>query len=582
MKISDIHNNNLIFIDNTEIIKKKKISTKNSIIFIFIGDEDPEKKIFNFYNLFDPNIHKYFVNKSPSISEKFYDELNIGFALRNNLTRMLYGQIGLYPFFHVINKLLINKNKLNVYTEDEKIFNIFSVIKKFTKINLTYEPKNKRATYFKISKLDLLRMYSFDEILFHIKKKFSSKFKKFENLKKNVFVHLSTEANFLSIDRFLNKNWQSKILEVNIKLDEELNSQDFNSLNKILAVNNFIIKKFFHDNFYFNEFTNNEIKVFFKKYIKNYKVISNIFCNLNSNFYFLTKIIRGPILTSLYDFGKKEKKNFFWLSHQHGHGIELSEVHSKTQITKEETLSDLLFVYSPVGKKIKEQKKYIKKNIKIFNVGFNNNKYNFNKLPKYDLIYISNLNQEISSHPLNMSALNNSEKIEFKKKLINEVFSKIKLKVLFKEYTGSKTTNIKNNFFRTLISKYNNISYFDEWLNAENIYENSSIILTSLPTSGLGGAICSKKPIIFIDIKNIMPLKENLIGLFKDKFFYFELNENIFEELRELLSNSVEDIQKLWVKKNMSKSDFEKNYINPLPRNRILNSLKKEITKFVV
>jgi len=71
MKISDIHNNNLIFIDNTEIIKKKKISTKNSIIFIFIGDEDPEKKIFNFYNLFDPNIHKYFVNKSPSISEKF-------------------------------------------------------------------------------------------------------------------------------------------------------------------------------------------------------------------------------------------------------------------------------------------------------------------------------------------------------------------------------------------------------------------------------------------------------------------------------------------------------------------------------
>jgi hypothetical protein len=582
MKISDIHNNNLIFIDNTEIIKKKKISTKNSIIFIFIGDEDPEKKIFNFYNLFDPNIHKYFVNKSPSISEKFYDELNIGFALRNNLTRMLYGQIGLYPFFHVINKLLINKNKLNVYTEDEKIFNIFSVIKKFTKINLTYEPKNKRATYFKISKLDLLRMYSFDEILFHIKKKFSSKFKKFENLKKNVFVHLSTEANFLSIDRFLNKNWQSKILEVNIKLDEELNSQDFNSLNKILAVNNFIIKKFFHDNFYFNEFTNNEIKVFFKKYIKNYKVISNIFCNLNSNFYFLTKIIRGPILTSLYDFGKKEKKNFFWLSHQHGHGIELSEVHSKTQITKEETLSDLLFVYSPVGKKIKEQNKYIKKNLKIFNVGFNNNKYNFNKLPKYDLIYISNLNQEISSHPLNMSALNNSEKIEFETKLINEVFSKIKLKVLFKEYTGSKTTNIKNNFFRTLISKYNNISYFDEWLNAENIYENSSIILTSLPTSGLGGAICSKKPIIFIDIKNIMPLKENLIGLFKDKFFYFELNENIFEELRELLSNSVEDIQKLWVKKNMSKSDFEKNYINPLPRNRILNSLKKEITKFVV
>ena len=97
---------------------------------------------------------------------------------------MLYGQIGLYPYFHLINELLINKNKLNVYTEDEKIFNIFNVIRKFTNINLTYDPEINRATYFKISKFDLLKMYSFDEILFHIKKKFSSKFKKFENLKK--------------------------------------------------------------------------------------------------------------------------------------------------------------------------------------------------------------------------------------------------------------------------------------------------------------------------------------------------------------------------------------------------------------
>ena len=97
---------------------------------------------------------------------------------------------------------------------------------------------------------------------------------------------------------------------------------------------------------------------------------------------------------------------------------------SKTQITKEETLADLLFVYSSVGKKIKEKNKYIKKNIKIFDIGFNNNKYNFSQLPKYDLIYISNLNQEISSHPLYVSAFNNSEKIEFETKLIKEVFSK--------------------------------------------------------------------------------------------------------------------------------------------------------------
>ena len=44
-------------------------------------------------------------------------------------------------------------------------------------------------------------MYSFDEILFHVKKNFFE-IQKFENLKKNVFVHLSTERNFLSLDGF--------------------------------------------------------------------------------------------------------------------------------------------------------------------------------------------------------------------------------------------------------------------------------------------------------------------------------------------------------------------------------------------
>ena len=490
--------------------------------------------------------------------------------------------MGLYPYFHVINKLLINKNKLSIYTEDEKIFNIFNVVKKISKINLTYYSEVKKSKYFKISKFELLRMYSFNEILFHIKKKFFSKFKKFENLKTNVFVHLSTERNFLSLDSFLNKNWQSKLLEINHIQNEELNTQELILLNKILDVNNSIIKKYFYDNNLFKEFTGNEIKIFFIKYIKSYKLISNIFINLNSNFYFLTKIVRGPVATALYDFGKNKKKKFFWISHQHGHGIELSEIHKKYQITKEETLSDLLFVYSSMGKKKKEKNKYIKSKIKIFDVGFNNNNYNFNKQKKYDLIYISNLNQEIAQHPLNMSALNNSEKIEFETKLIKEVFSKLDLKILFKEYTGSKTTGLKNNYFKKLISLHDNITYFDEWLNAENIYNNCSIILTSLPTSGLAGAIVSKKPIIFIDIKKIMPLKEDLVTIFKKDFFYFDLNQNIFNELKELLSIDIREIEILWEKKKLSQSVFEKKYINLLPRRKILNNLKKEITKFVV
>ena len=56
------------------------------------------------------------------------------------------------------------------------------------------------------------------------------------------------------------------------------------------------------------------------------------------------------------------------------------------------------------------------------------------------------MNQEIAQHPLNMSALNNSEKIEFETKLIKEVFQ-LDLKILFKEYT-KQDNGLKNNYFK--------------------------------------------------------------------------------------------------------------------------------------
>jgi len=288
-------------------------------------------------------------------------------------------------------------------------------------------------------------------------------------------------------------------------------------------------------------------------------------------------------MTSLYDYGKKNNKNFFWISHQHGHGIEISDIHDKTQITKEETLSDLLFVYSSVGKQKREQNKFINKNIKISNIGYHNNDYKFNKISKYDLIYISNLNQELAGHEISMSALNNFEKIKFEEKLIKEVFSQVNYKILFKEYPGGKTSNIKNNYIKDLITPHKNITYFNEWLNAENIYDKISIIITSLPTSGLAGAIKTNKPLIFIDIKKMMPLRKDLVQVFEKKFFYLNFDKNTFEKLKELLSNTLIEIEAKWEsKKKLDKTHFEHLYINNLPKETVLNNLKVELNKFVV
>ena len=204
----------------------------------------------------------------------------------------------------------------------------------------------------------------------------------------------------------------------------------------------------------------------------------------------------------------------------------------------------------------------------------------FNK-SLHDLIYISNLNQELTNHEISMSSINNFDKLRFEEDLINKVFSKINYKVLFKEYPGSRSSDLKNDYIKKVIEPHQNITYFNEWLNAENIYENSSIIMTTLPTSGLGGAIKSEKPLIFIDIKKIMPLRDELINDFKKEFFYYNYDSEIFDNLKKFLSNNIGFIKRKWIEKRMNNSNFKEEYINIKTKDEVLAKLKNEIIKFV-
>ena len=121
--------------------------------------------------------------------------------------------------------------------------------------------------------------------------------------------------------------------------------------------------------------------------------------------------------------------------------------------------------------------------------------------------------------------LSNTQKINFETELISKVFAKCKRKILFKEYPGNKSTNLKYNFIKNISKNYKNIIYFNEWLNAENIYNKSSIIITSLPTSGITAAINSNKPLIYINIETDS-LREEVKNSFKS-IFYFEYNEHL-------------------------------------------------------
>tara|TARA_Y100000768_G_scaffold185530_1_gene138930 strand:- start:9843 stop:11612 length:1770 start_codon:yes stop_codon:yes gene_type:complete len=587
MDLKEIKGKNLIIADDFDILTENKVDFKSNYVVTFLPNKSKNNLNINFYSLIDQNLHKHFENNLETIIKDFYNSLDLNLALKKNITRLVYGQIGLFPFFHLINNLIINNNKLIVYTKEKKILKIFQYFEGNSNLKIFFiDNLNKNySKYFKISKFEIFKLLNFNEIIFILKKKFFTPFKKFKNLKKNVFIHLSTEPNFRILDIFLNKNWQSKILEINTSQKDiiETNINNQNQVSNLLNTTNSFVKKFFYNNQYFLNFINEENKNFLLNYIYNYNKISNIFGNLNSNFFFLIKIIRGPLATALYDYGKKNKKNFKWICHQHGHGIELTDIHKKSEISKEETLADLFFIYSNEGEKERLRNKYINPNIKFSKIGYWTNTTVLRKIPNHDIIYISNLNQELGPHEINMSSLNNTQKINFETELISKVFAKCKHKILFKDYPGNKSTNLKYDFIGKISKNYKNIIYFNEWLNAENIYNKSSIIITSLPTSGITAAINSNKPLIYINIEKLIPLKEEVKNSFKRYFFYFEYNENLNSELSKFLAKDLHQIRMLWKNKiTDEKKIFIKKYFNIQPQKNVIKKMKEEISDLII
>ena len=82
MKLSEIYNCKIILADDLEILKKNNVVTDGVAIITFIGEENHQKKIYNFYNLLDYKLHSKFSISSKSISEEFHESLPISLALK--------------------------------------------------------------------------------------------------------------------------------------------------------------------------------------------------------------------------------------------------------------------------------------------------------------------------------------------------------------------------------------------------------------------------------------------------------------------------------------------------------------------
>ena len=282
---------------------------------------------------------------------------------------------------------------------------------------------------------------------------------------------------------------------------------------------------------------------------------------------FPKKTIKGLISTHLLlkpfhaigDFFINKKIPIF--NFQHGHTRELSsrdDIYFKWDPIVE-PIGDKIFTYTKFCQDSSNKTKCIRGNFEAVGTPkiYQRRKHLFYK-SKYDVIYVStNL---FTGMKLNMRNRNwdDCKKMNFEINLIKKIFKKINKKILYKSYPVAG--NLSDCILNDEISSIKNIKLIKKNYDLIYFLKKRRIIITSGATGTLGYCVLSHMPLIYIDHKNYMPLRPDLIPLFKKSFFYFNTSDkHFFPKLKEFLNMPIKRIYLLWNQKKKSRDKSIKN-----------------------
>ena len=123
--------------------------------------------------------------------------------------------------------------------------------------------------------------------------------------------------------------------------------------------------------------------------------------------------------------------------------------------------------------------------------------------------------------------------------------------------------NLSDCILNDEISSIKNIKLIKKNYDLIYFLKKRRIIITSGATGTLGYCVLSDMPLIYIDCNNYMPLKNELIPLFKNSFFYFNISDKLFfSKLREFLNMPMKEISDLWDKKKKDRDKLIKSFFS--------------------
>tara|TARA_X000000950_G_scaffold108424_2_gene136743 strand:- start:10584 stop:12395 length:1812 start_codon:yes stop_codon:yes gene_type:complete len=364
------------------------------------------------------------------------------------------------------------------------------------------------------------------------------------------------------------------------------NSKNINLIKKIIKNDIYKITSYWVN----NDIVNSCENIFFKNlssglrefyesknstedFLLKYKNTKNILFNAR----YLNSYVLGILITF-----KKFKIPI--ISFQHGVTPEISDFKTDHGLYTPGNCSDFFIYFNDAITKIAQSQDFIKSKGHV--VGLPNKYFRVSKMKdfftpsKNKILYLS-MNLYKGHFGANNGYINDIEKAKQECYFVQKVLGKIPHHIDYKPYIVENLRYFDEDPVLEIIKNTKNVDLLDHNIDARYILSKYKLVITTSASSTLSWCIMSNVPLIFINDIKQSPLKKSLHNKVKNSVFFFDRSNKYFRsELKDLLSNSLEDISFMYKKKRKNREDLIKNYFSKYKKNAGKRSANFIIKKY--
>ena len=257
------------------------------------------------------------------------------------------------------------------------------------------------------------------------------------------------------------------------------------------------------------------------------------------------------------------KKDILLMSSQHGVTIEINKAHNILDIIFDNSVADVMFSYN--SKIVDIEKKIYFNNARHHIVGMPMRLIRMKSAQTINrstpsFVYIST---NLYHRGLTVSYRTDYGNARNEQKFILEVLSKLPHKVRYKTYPEDNRRYADIDPVLEDVKEADNIELFSKKIDMRYLVSEHSVLVTSCTTSTLGWPVMSGKPVVFINQKNHSPLTDEAHKSLSKGIFVFDDDEQYFyKNIRDFLSQPINEIERLWQEKEDAREEMLKDYFS--------------------